>query len=76
MRSLVTLTERFAPHSATLAELSQHYDIIVDLWGHSDSTQVGWVIREETMRLLGTMSATLFHTIYADPDPDPDPEQE
>lgn len=68
MQSLVTLTERFAPHAATLAELRQHYDIIVDLWGHSDSTQVGWVIGEETMRLLGTMSAALFQTVYADPD--------
>ncbi|MEN9619982.1 MAG: hypothetical protein RL499_175, partial [Actinomycetota bacterium] len=64
--SLVTLTERFAPHAATLADLRQNYEIIVDLWGHSDSAQVGWVIGAETMRLLGTMSAVLFQTIYAD----------
>ena len=68
MQSLVNLTERFAPHAETLADLRQHYDIIVDLWGHSDSLQVGWVIGEETMRLLGTMSAVLFQTIYATPD--------
>lgn len=66
MQSLVALTERFAPHAATLSKLRQHYDIIVDLWGHSDSTQVGWVIGEETMRLLGTMSAALVQTVYAD----------
>lgn len=68
MQSLVNLTERFAPHAATLADLRQHYEIVVDLWGHSDSAQVGWVIGEETMRLLGTMSAVFFQTIYADPE--------
>lgn len=65
-RASLPLTEPFAPHAATLAKLRQHYDIIVDLWGHSDSTQVGWVIGEETMRLLGTMSAALVQTVYAD----------
>jgi hypothetical protein len=64
IESLVRLAERFEPNSAMLATLKANYYIEILMHGYSDSTQGGLLIGPETMRRLGTLSASFVQTIW------------
>lgn len=64
MESLVRLAELFEPKASVLADLSEKYLIRVWMFGLSDSDQAGFVIGPETMRRLGTLSASFTGDIY------------
>lgn len=66
IESLVRLAERFEPLADTLKALTSDYDIVVTMFGASDSSQGGLYIGPETMRRLGTLSASFMQTIYLD----------
>jgi hypothetical protein len=72
MESLVRLAELFEPKAEVLAGLSRHYLIRVWMLAFSDSTQGGFVIGPETMRRLGTLSASFFGDIYLSEDDIPE----
>lgn len=64
MESLVRLAERFEPKSAALEQISTDFEIVVGMYGYSDSGQAGFYIGPETMRRLGLLHASFWPDIY------------
>lgn len=64
--SLEQIVSTFASRADALATLRQYCTIVVDYWGHSDSTQGGFVFPAEVVAGLATLGCDVYGSVYTD----------